>query len=491
MNVENSNNIKYFTHEKTKIIRMWSISKRWDGLSFRLKVILTFSTITVTLVGIMSLVSYHFVRNIYLDQLADQVSVVSTMLGLGLNTQYLDLLPQDEQSTLAKTYYQQYLREEGKNLTPSSSFIFNRNFQILVHSDTNGIKSSHESRLQLNRAEIGSIKIGEAITSLPFKSEDGLWYMWGFYRLNDAYWLGIQENAARLAEVEKFAGIFFLIGLSGILLAVSASWLLARSIAKPVEQLVLFSRLLGQGNFSAQTPKTTGRELSILAGAMDKMRSNLARHQQEKEEMLAQIAHEIRNPLGGIELLAGLTKEDLEKNGESSEYIQKIEDEIRGLKSLISAYLNYSRPIPAKPEWITPHETVREVKDMLKSALQKKGIELLCNGTSDPVLFDPNHLRQILMNLIRNSIEALDQNGKIFIETSKMENEFLITVTDNGAGIPSEQQEKIFQPFYTRKDEGTGLGLAICKKLCRENGAGIAVNNNESRGCKFTIKKNI
>jgi len=437
----------------------------------------------------MSWVSYHFVRNNYLDQLSDQVNTVATIFGSELDTKYLSLLLEYEQNTVARLFYLRILKEQTKTIGIQNSFIFNNHYQVLVHTDSSISSSYFESRLQLNRSEIQGIKIGESITSLPFKSADGSWYMWGFYRLNDEYWFGIQESADRLAEVEKFAGMFLLIGLSGIILAIFASWLLAQSIAKPVEQLVSFSKMLGQGDFNEPIPETRGRELAILASAMDKMRNDLAQHQHEKEEMLAQIAHEIRNPLGGIELLAGLIREDLEKKGESSEYIQKIEDEIRGLKSLISTYLNYSRPVPANPEWVNPQETIKEVKEMLKPALEKKGIELSCNGTTDPVWFDPNHLRQILINLVSNSVEALNKKGKIFVQTSKKNNEFSISVTDNGPGIPVDQQEQIFQPFFTTRDEGTGLGLAICKKLCEQNGAIIAANNNESGGCSFIIEK--
>ena len=463
--------------------------KTWGGLSFRLKVILTFSTITIALVGLMSWMSYHFVRNIYLNQLSDQVEAITQIFGSELDTKYLSLLPEYDQNTVARLFYQQILKDQTKTAGIQSSFIFDDRYQILAHSDSSITRNYYESRLQLNQSEIQDLKIRESQTSLPFKAKDGFWYMWGFYRLGSNHWLGIQESAARFAEVEKFSRIFLAIGLSGIVLAIFASWLLARSIAKPVEQLVSFSKMLGQGNFNMPIPKTTGRELFILAGAMDKMRSDLARHQQEKEEMLAQIAHEIRNPLGGIELLAGLIKEDLEKKNESSEYIQKIEEEIRGLKSLITAYVNYSRPASAKPEWVNPQETVEEVKELLKSDLEKKEIKLSCNGTSDPVWFDPNHLRQVLINLVSNSVEALNREGTILIQTLKIKNDFSITVTDNGPGISPEHQKKIFQPFYTTRDEGTGLGLSICQKLCQENGANINLTSNESGGCRFIITK--
>jgi signal transduction histidine kinase len=491
INLEKNAKLEYFIHDQSKKLKMLADFKRWSGLSFRLKVILTFSTITVALVGIMSWISYHFVRNIYIDQLSDQVGTVVKMVGSELDTKYLALLHQNDQTSLANRFYQNILSEQVRTLSVPASFIFDRGHQILVHTDSSGIGISGESRLLLNRAEIQRIVVGESITSLPFEAEDGSWYMWGFYRLSDDYWLGMQESASRLAEVNKFAGMFLLIGLLGIALAILASWLLASTIARPVERLASFSKALGMRNFNTRIPKVAGRELSILAGAMDEMRSDLVRNQLEKEEMLAQIAHEIRNPLGGIELLAGLIKEDLEKKGESSDYINKIEDEIRGLKLLITSYLNYSRPAPAKPEWVDPQEIVREVEEMLKFGLEKKKIELSGNSAPDPVWFDPGHLRQILMNLVGNSVEAVDREGKILVQTSRSDNDFLITVSDNGPGIPAEQQGMVFQPFFTTRDEGTGLGLAICKKLCEQNGASITVENNHSGGCIVTIKKSV
>lgn len=490
INLEKKANFEYFTYDQSKKLNMLADSKRWSGLSFRLKVILTFSTITVALVGTMSWASYHFVRNIYIDQLSDQVVTVVKMVGSELDTKYLALLHENDQSSLANRFYRNTLTEQVRILTIPSSFIFDREYRILVHTDSIGMGISNESRLLLNRSEIQQIDIGESITSLPFQAEDGSWYMWGFYRVSDDYWLGMQESAGRLAEVNKFAWMFLLIGLSGIALAILASWVLADTIAKPVEKLVSFSKTLGRGDFGSPIPKIPGRELSILAGAMDKMRSDLARNQQEKEEMLAQIAHEIRNPLGGIELLAGLIKEDLEKKGESNDYIKKIEDEIRGLKLLITSYLNFSRPIPARPEWVKPQDVVKEIHEILKSGLMEKGIELSCNGISDPAWFDPVHLRQILLNMVGNSVEAVDREGKIFIHTSRKGNDFLITVSDNGPGIPVEQQEKVFQPFFTTKDQGTGLGLSVCQKLCRENGAEIKLKSDGKGGCTFTISQN-
>ena len=204
--------------------------------------------------------------------------------------------------------------------------------------------------------------------------------------------------------------------------------------------------------------------------------------------MLAQIAHEIRNPLGGIELLAGLVKEDLLKQGGQTEYIDRILSEISGLKSLISAYLNYSRPAPAKPEWVTISRVAEGTVSLFRDQIRKKQVEVSIDTGEVRVWFDPHHLRQILTNLLANSLQAVDSGGTIRITTSRTRHAVQLLVSDSGVGIPAKNLEKIFEPFFTTHANGTGLGLAISKKLCQENNAAIRVESSPGRGCTVIIE---
>lgn len=304
--------------------------------------------------------------------------------------------------------------------------------------------------------------------------------------MEDNHWLGIQESAARLAKVESLSQVFWGIGLFGVVLTILCGGLLARNIARPIDRLVEFSDLLGKGEFTTPVPEKVKGELAILANALDKMRDGLARHHQEKEAILAQIAHEIRNPLGGIELLAGLVKEDL--NGQKSgEYVEKILDEIAGLKSLITAYLNFSRPAAPTPERVNVGEIVGEVQDIFAKRLEDRQITISGNGAGTDVNFDHSHLRQVLINLVSNSVEMLGGDGTIHIAANRNGQFADVLVSDNGPGIPDDNLSNIFEPFYTTRPEGTGLGLAICKKLCLENNAAISVENNVLSGCTFRI----
>jgi len=218
------------------------------------------------------------------------------------------------------------------------------------------------------------------------------------------------------------------------------------------------------------------------------MRFDLSINQKEKENILAQIAHEIRNPLGGIELLANLTKEDFEKENRNSEYIDRIIKEINGLKALITAFLNYSRPAAANQSWIDLSALFSEIKNFFISSLKRKSIEFNYEDSIKNIYFDSEHLKHILMNLITNSIESSRDNGMILVKSFMENNKWVILVNDNGIGINTNYGSKIFDPFFTTKKEGTGLGLSICKKLCKENEAEL-VFDSDGNGTTFRIIK--
>jgi len=250
-----------------------------------------------------------------------------------------------------------------------------------------------------------------------------------------------------------------------------------------------FSSEIGRGNFTVTAPRIKTAEIGSLAKTMDIMRLDLRRNQKQKEEMLAQIAHEIRNPLGSIELMANLTKEDILAGNNNPKYLNKILLEISDLKTLITAYLNYSRPYLAKPEKVDFNHLVNEINSLFNEQFSKKKIQFDTNIQSDKILFDPGHLKQILINLISNSIESISKRGQIKLECVYVEENLQIKISDTGAGIASKDLNNVFNPFFTNKKNGTGLGLAICKKLCLQNNATIEINRNPKSSCEFIISK--
>ncbi len=432
-----------------------------------------------------------------MNQLSEQVNIVTKMLAAQIDPRYLNLLELGTPTKSTENIFREvFLKKVNDNLH-SEIFIFDKNYEIVVHTDSTILPGTVDPRLLLNQTEISNLNLNQSTASVPFKGDDGKWYLWGFYRLNPDYWLAVRESALRFQKVENFAQIFWLFGIGGTLLSIIFGWLMTRSITRPVDKLVEFSAEIGKGNFQIEIPKKMHGEIAILAQTMDKMRKGLAENQKEKEELLAQIAHEIRNPLGGIELLANLTKEDIEKENiehpdaavKKTDYLIKILKEISGLKNLISSYLNYSRPVPANPSWVNLPEVISDLRNIFTERFKKKNINLSLDIELNKIFFDESHLRQILINLISNSIDSVNDGGKISLAAGEQNSLWEISINDNGAGIPKENIPKIFNPFFTTKKNGTGLGLAICKKLSAENKSSLTAVNNSDAGTTFVLTK--
>ena len=459
---------------------------------YKIRIIITFCLVTILLVLTLSFVSYKFIKKLYLDQLSDQVNLVTKMISHQIDPKYLDLLQVGTPTISTRNYFRGIFAENLSTGFHSQIFIFDKNLNVVVRSDS--IISTGGQLLLLNQTEISDLRPNGSAVSLPFKGDDGKWYLWGFFRLNDNYWLALKENAAKLQRVEDFSIEFFYIGLGGILLSFIVAWLMAQSLTRPIDQLVEFSKEIGEGNFKAPLPQNTHGELRILTQSLDKMKKNIEAHNKEKENILAQIAHEIRNPLGGIELLANLTKEDFEKIESSSittDYLDKIICEVNSLKSLITSYLNFSRPLPANAEWIYLNNFLSEVDNNFKTDFSRRNIRFSYRNEIEKIWFDKSHLKQIFLNLITNSLESMKQGGNINVSIREKNMKSQINFSDNGPGIKEENLARIFEPFFTTKKDGTGLGLAICKKLCNENKAELLVENNKENGSSFTIIKDI
>lgn len=467
---------------------------------YRSRIIFSFTIFTIILIVIIARVSYVFVRNLYLNQIEEQVNIVTKIIAAQVQPSYINLLSLGVPTQSTENLFRQIvITDLGNNLkikptnksgVTSEVFIFDKDNKIIVHSDSLVLTGTLDPRLLLNQTEITLLSIKHGTTSIPFKGNDGKWYLWGFYRLNNDYWLAVKENAARLQEVDRFAVYFWYFGAAGTLLAIIIGWFMAKSITKPIDKLVKFSSEIGKGKFNINPPERMHGEIGILSNAMDKMRKDLAANQKEKEELLAQIAHEIRNPLGGIELLASLTKEDLEKENKHSDYLDKILKEINGLENLITSYLHFSRPSPASPKWICVREITDDVKSTLSNRIKKKDVKLQFDIKLEKIYYDESHIKQVLINLISNSLDSIHEGGNILVSALEKNSGWEIVIKDDGCGIPKENLHKIFEPFFTTKKNGTGLGLAICKKLSIENNSLLTAINNAEGGSKFILNSN-
>jgi len=455
---------------------------------YKYKIVLTFSIVTILTVTVLARVNYVLVKELYLNQLSNNINKTIKITADQVDYTYFSLLESGITTKSTKRYFNNFFNKSNFSEIYAEIFIIDNLLNIVVHSDTNKKLNIPDPRYLLNQKELIDLDVKKSFVSLPFKGNDSQWYLWGFYRLSDKHYLGVKESVANFEKVEQLSTVIWYFGTAGIIVSIILGIVVSNSITKPIRKLILFSDEIGEGNLNADAPENMKGELLLLTNALSDMRNNISNNQKEKEKMLAQIAHEIRNPLGGIELLANLINESSSDEGKNKEYTNRIISEISELKLLINAYLDYSKPNRPNPEVVDLKELIADCTSIFENDIKSNGINLLVNHELQNIVFDRTHLKNILINLIKNSIESIEEHGEIKISTFTRYNFDYMIIEDNGKGIKPGEFQNIFDPFFTTKPNGTGLGLASCKKYCEDNSAELKVEQIEF-GCKFIIQK--
>lgn len=197
-------------------------------------------------------------------------------------------------------------------------------------------------------------------------------------------------------------------------------------------------------------------------------------------KLAAGVAHSVRNPLTSVKMRLFSLERSLDLSPEQREDFEVISEEIRHLDTIVRNFLEFSRPPKPKFQRVSPSDVVDMTLQLLKHRLETYGVDVRVHRerTLPEVAVDPEQLKEALVNLILNACDAMGENGRIEIieEAGFMDplgRVAILRLTDSGPGIPPELADKVFQPFFSTKEEGTGLGLAIAQRIMEEHGGYI------------------
>ena len=220
-------------------------------------------------------------------------------------------------------------------------------------------------------------------------------------------------------------------------------------------------------------------------------------------EMAAAIAHEVKNPLAGIEVMAGILKRQLPDSPDAQTTLADIIKEAKMANVIVQEVLAFVRPLRLQVEDISVADVVRDAIAMAESHSTKGDVQIGVDISEAlrPIQGDPHQLRQIFTNLVTNALEALGGAGAVEIAAAAVHTDeetataadqatgptVLITVADSGPGIPPEVMDRIFSPFFTTKPQGSGLGLAIVRKIVDAHDGRIDVGGGRDGGTMFRV----
>jgi PAS domain S-box-containing protein len=210
----------------------------------------------------------------------------------------------------------------------------------------------------------------------------------------------------------------------------------------------------------------------------------------------AGVAHEIKNPLTSIDIHIQLMKKELaklesEEIKNMSNLLVIVKEEVDRLNSIVQDFLFAVRPMSMSSGMEDINDLVKEMVQFLKYEVEERDIDFILELDEDlpTVLVDAKYLKQALLNIIKNAIEAIHEKGEIHIKTDSTEDgDVAVHIIDNGEGIPENKMGKIYDPYFTTKKFGSGLGLVIVYKIIKELGGQLKVQSKEGVGTRFSIE---
>jgi signal transduction histidine kinase len=293
-----------------------------------------------------------------------------------------------------------------------------------------------------------------------------------------------------------------LLALLGLGLAILLGTLWSSQISRPVEELADFSRKVAEGEWEEPLKLRSVKELETLVTALDRMRQDLKTYRERLvtserhaawSQMARKVAHEVKNPLTPIAISVSDLKRSYEQQRPDfpvilDQAVKTIGEEVERLKHMLQEFSEFGR-LPA-PEFKDCRlgDLLADLNALYAKDVQDKRLVLSNPDPNVTFTADPSQLRQALVNLLQNGLEAVNGNGQVTITANAEPDNIQISVSDNGPGLSPEQTKRLFSPGFTTKQTGSGLGLVMVERIVSDHQGTISVQSTPGQGTTFTLR---
>ena len=327
----------------------------------------------------------------------------------------------------------------------------------------------------------------------PLRTKEG--------RIVGTIFFGIPKRYGFLTTVARRDFFLTLTGLC-IIMAGGLGCAIARHISKPIRLFAKGVHAVADGDLNQEINIRSSQELAELSNAFNRMTGKLRELRQLEEElrrkdrlaalgeMSAGLAHEIRNPLGIIKSSAQVLRKSAAGGEEVKELTSFIVEEVDRLDRVVSNFLDFARPRKLNLEEAKVEDIVERSLHLAEPRLSEGNIKIERDFGDNlpPVKVDSELLSQAFLNLIINAIESMSGGGRFAIKIRSDWSCVDVSFADTGVGLPEENLGKIFNPFFSTKDEGSGLGLAIVHRIVEAHNGTITVESKIDQGSVFTVR---
>tara|TARA_R110002072_G_scaffold302970_1_gene490479 strand:- start:13237 stop:14685 length:1449 start_codon:yes stop_codon:yes gene_type:complete len=322
-----------------------------------------------------------------------------------------------------------------------------------------------------------------------------------------------EQHLARSSEenqamAERLGIGLLLLGLCGAVAGLVSGYGLARGISRSILQLSVPMRdvagqlgdVLGPVTLSADPQMedlegllqiVSERVATVLTQLQETQRTAIRAEQLASlGQFAAGLAHELRNPLMSMKILVQTAIEGGAEGSLSGRDLSIVDEEITRLEQLVQGFLDFARPPEAVRHSINLADVVTSTVNLVAPQAGRHGVSVTCDVSDDlpQVDADSGQLRQVVLNLLLNAIEATPSGGSVMIHAERHDEFGVLRVTDTGDGLPEELGDAIFEPFVSSRETGIGLGLSICRRIVETHQGTITAQNCPAGGAAFTVR---
>ena len=443
----------------------------------------------VILFAAFAVVAYEVSRHDLDEELGRRLTAIASSAATQVRGKYLAEVAPGNETDRAYQNVQKKL-EQLSHATGARLFVFDKRFATRVDTNEGVAIGTRDYRAELDRSELAYVFAGAPRSSVTFEGNDRVTYKTGYAPVRASETepeivlaLGAQAPASYFSRLSDLRRRLFAWGgglaAVSVLAAVFATFLITRN----VRSLAAAAERIGAGDLHAPVSIKTRDELGLLGDTMDRMRIQLAERDAKMQQMLAGIAHEVRNPLAGMTLFAGILREEIEPGDERRGHVDKIQRELDYLERVVNDFLEYARR--PKPELATV-----EIEELFAEVIQLAPTELPVASRIEVATLraDRGQVRRALLNLTRNAIQAATAAGNsgagnVRLEARRVGDNVELSVWNRGREIPPETSGKLFEPFFTTREKGTGLGLAFVRDIAADHGGKVTVTSADGETC--------